>query len=65
MVSKITLLSLLLLASCQSASFCSVADALGGPHRHRHVVIMMMDDQEVKQELKYNKTGAELCGWKP
>jgi hypothetical protein len=53
---------LLVLTSCSltGGSFCTLAK----PHRFNDATVNVMTDAEVKQELAYNKTGQELCGWK-
>jgi ABC-type uncharacterized transport system substrate-binding protein len=51
---------LLLLAGCAHTGFCSIAK----PHRFSDATVNIMSEEEVKQELAYNKTGKELCGWK-
>lgn len=54
-----------ILSACVGGSFCAVADKLGGPHRFHGSTTNIMTEEESKQELAFNKTGAELCGWKP
>jgi hypothetical protein len=48
------------LTTCSSGSFCTIAK----PHRFSDATVNIMSDVEVKQELSYDKTGQELCGWK-
>lgn len=58
------ILTLLLLAGCASGprgSFCQVSEA----HRFSDAAINAMSDAEVARELKHNRTGAALCGWRP
>lgn len=52
----------LALSGCVSpGTFCSIAQ----PHLFTPQTQAVMTDEEVKQELKHNETGAKLCGWKP
>ncbi len=63
MVKVLTLLSLLALAACQTASgdFCD----LNHPRRLTPATIDAMTDAEVNEALAFNLTGQKLCGWRP
>ena len=60
---KVALLSLLILAGCQTAggSFCDIAS----PIRLSDAVIDQMTDTEVNKALAHNEKGERLCGWGP
>lgn len=52
---------MLTLVGCANGSFCAIAK----PHRFSDATVNIMSDEEVKQELAYNKTGQNLCHWAP
>jgi hypothetical protein len=62
----IALAVLLFIGGCASrpisqGDFCDLAR----PHRFSDSIIDHMSDEEVKQELAYNRLGAKRCGWQP
>lgn len=59
---EIVLIALLSIPGCSltGGSFCSIAK----PHRFADATVNIMSEAEIKQELAYDKTGQELCGWK-
>lgn len=59
----VAIVSLLLLAACQTPSgdFCDVAK----PNRFSNAVIDAMTGDEISKALAHNKKGQAMCGWKP
>jgi len=53
----------ILLAGCgqTAGTFCE----FGEPHTFTERTLSVMTAAEVKQELRHNKKGERLCGWKP
>lgn len=63
MVKGLILAALIAAAGCTSTKggFCAVAS----PQRPSGTAVDAMTNAQVKALLAHNRTGQELCGWKP
>ncbi|RWL45292.1 MAG: hypothetical protein EOR60_15220 [Mesorhizobium sp.] len=63
MVKGLILAAIIASAGCTTTKggFCAVA----GPQRPSVAAVDAMTDAQVKALLAHNRTGQQLCGWKP